>query len=136
MPGRGKIPGKNEGEQGRRPDGLSFAAPVDARIAANFGGADGGYHYGIDYGTDEGDPVLATEKGVVVAVMERAGYGLLVEIDHGQGFVSRYAMLKEALVAVGDQVNKSDAIGAAGEEALHFEIRIDGMAFNPRNYLK
>lgn len=132
----GETPGKNEGERRREPEGLSFSAPVGARISANFGGMDGGYHYGVDYDADEGEPVLAPEKGVVVAVIARGGYGLLVEIDHGQDFVSRCAMLNEALVAVGQQVNKGDAIGAAGEEGLHFEIRIDGMAVNPRYYIK
>ncbi|MEL7609185.1 MAG: peptidoglycan DD-metalloendopeptidase family protein [Bacillota bacterium] len=133
---KGETPGRNEGKKGREPEGLSFAAPVDARITANFGGADGGYHYGVDYKTDEGGAVLAPEKGVVVAVLERAGYGLVVEIDHGQGFVTRCAKLGEALVAVGQQIGKGDAIGTAGKEELHFEIRIDGMAFNPRYYLK
>ena len=65
----------------------------------------------------------------------------MVEIDHGDGFVTRYAHLDSISVAIGDVVAQGDAIGTLGSSGncstphLHFELRIDGIAYNPRYYL-
>ena len=73
-------------------------------------------------------------------MLQRGGYGLVVEIDHGDGFLTRYAKLTSAQVALGDTVAAGQAIGliqqADGEEEayLHFELRAGGEAYNPCFY--
>ena len=74
--------------------------------------------------------------------MMRGGYGLTVEIDHGNGFLTRYAHLKDITVSVGDSVEQGQVIGYVGSTGnaeramLRFELRIDGVAYNPRYYLE
>jgi len=136
------VPGRSEGQKGPDAGELSFEHPVEsAKIALNFGQYKGVLHLGLDYEAEEGDAVLAACGGKVVCVMERGGYGLMVEIDHGNGFVTRYAHLQSASVALGESVAQGDEIGRAGKSGncegpvLHFEVRIDGIAYNPRFYL-
>ena len=135
-------PGKKEGERGRKPEGIIFLHPTaKKRIGSNFGQREGILHLGLDYTGDVGTEVLASAPGTVVSVIERGGYGLFVEIDHGDGFVTRYAHLSEATVAIGDTVEAGAVIGKMGQSGnaeephLHFELRIDGVAYNPRYYL-
>ena len=74
-------------------------------------------------------------------MLHRGGYGLVVEIDHGDGFLTRYAKLASAQVELGDQVVAGQPIAlvqqAEGQEEayLHFELRAGGEAFNPCFYL-
>lgn len=134
-------PGRSEGEKGKDAEGFSFAAPVEGKIVSNFGRRNSSMHFGLDYELDEGAAVYAAEAGVVVSVLVRGNYGLTVEIDHGNGFLTRYAHLQSALVALHDKVEKGQQIATAGaaqyseEGGLHFELRIDGFAYNPRYYL-
>lgn len=123
---------------------LSFQAPVaEGEISRYFGQDQGAMHLGLDYPVgEEGQlTVLASCGGTVVSVMQRGGYGLVVEIDHGDGFLTRYAKLTSAQVALGQQVEAGQAIGliqqAEGQEDayLHFELRAGGEAFNPCFYL-
>mgnify|MGYP000808917525 FL=1 len=135
-------PGKREGERGKDAGALTFRHPTErGRIESNYGQRAGVLHLGLDYSGAEGDAVYAACAGTVVSAIERGGYGLMVEIDHGDGFVTRYAHLASASVAIGDAVSAGDAIGTLGssgnckEPHLHFELRIDGIAYNPRYYL-
>lgn len=135
-------PGKSEGQKGPDAGELSFIRPArGADIVVNFGQYRGAMHLGLDFDVAEGDPVLAACAGVVVCAMERGGYGLMIEIDHGNGFVTRYAHLQSAAVELGQTVVQGDVIGAAGmsgnckKPVLHFELRVDGIAYNPRFYL-
>lgn len=134
-------PGRREGKKGKDAEGLSFAAPVEGEIVSNFGRRNGSMHFGLDYEIDEGAYVYAAEAGVVVSVLVRGNYGLTVEVDHGNGFLTRYAHLQSALVALHDKVEKGQQIATAGapqygeKGGLHFELRIDGFAYNPRYYL-
>ncbi len=135
-------PGKKEGERGRKPEGIIFLHPTKKkRIASNFGQREGVLHLGLDYSGEEGEDILASAPGTVVSVIERGGYGLFIEIDHGGGFVTRYAHLSEASAAIGDTVEAGTVIGKMGQSGnadephLHFELRIDGVAYNPRYYL-
>ncbi len=136
-------PGKREGVKGPSAEGLSFIRPTKSgKISQNFGQLNGILHLGLDLEADEGDNVLASEAGTVVSVMERGGYGLVVEIQHEGGFLTRYAHLKESLVSLGDTVAQGDVIALAGSSGnadkahLHFELRCNGTAYNPRFYLK
>ena len=139
----GGEPGRHEGKEGRKPEALSFASPVaEGEIISNYGQRDGVLHLGLDYEAKAGDPVLSSEGGTVVCAINRGGYGNIIEIDHGEGFVTRYAHLSQLSVAPGDKVAKGQIIGKAGDSGscteahLHFELRIDGIAYNPRYYLE
>lgn len=135
LPKQSATPSRSEGKRGPRAEGLAFAQPVKQRVEENFGGLKGGYHYGLDYDTKPGETVYASAPGIVAAAFERGGYGIFVEIDHGGGFLTRYAQLGDALVEPGDMVNAGEPVGIAGEQPLHFELRVDGRAYNPRYYL-
>ena len=122
---------------------LAFQAPADGKILRYFGQFQGSMHLGLDYGVGEDGQltVLASCDGQVVSVLHRGGYGLVVEIDHGEGFLTRYAKLTSAQVELGDQVVAGQPIAlvqqAEGQEEayLHFELRAGGEAFNPCFYL-
>jgi murein DD-endopeptidase MepM/ murein hydrolase activator NlpD len=99
------------------------------------------WHAGVDFAGKEGSAVLSTAAGVVTFVGERYGYGLLIEISHGDGFVTRYGHNKEALVAVGDVVSKGQQIAKMGNSGrstgahVHYEILKDGKQINPLRYI-
>ena len=135
-------PGKREGERGRDAGALVFLHPTErGRIISNYGQREGVLHLGLDYDGEVGEDVLASAAGTVVSAIERGGYGLMVEVDHGDGFVTRYAHLDSIAVSIGDTVAAGDKLGTLGasgncrEPHLHFELRIDGIAYNPRYYL-
>ncbi len=134
-------PSRDEGKDGRDSGELSFASPVSGTVICNYGQSKGVLHLGLDYSAKEGSEVKASCSGKVVSVLERGGYGLTVEIDHGNGFLTRYALMGSIAVEVGDTVSKGDTIGTVGngkaedKASLHFELRIDGEAYNPRYYL-
>ena len=138
-------PGKREGADGPDAGELKFLPPVEnGNIVSNYGQRNGVLHLGADYESEEAIPrVLASCAGTVICKMERGGYGLMVELDHGNGFVTRYAHLEQAIVEIGDMVQAGDAIGTIGKSgkpereapSLHFELRVNGEAYNPRQYI-
>jgi murein DD-endopeptidase MepM/ murein hydrolase activator NlpD len=99
-------------------------------------------HTGLDFPGPVGTPVKATAGGVVVSAAWHAGYGRLVEIDHGDEVVTRYAHLKEFKVRQGDLVRPGQVIGLLGNSGrstgphLHFEVWVGGRVRNPRAYLR
>lgn len=111
---------------GRRVD------PINGRLA---------WHQGIDFAGAVGDPVTAVAAGVVVSSGERSGYGNLVEINHGNGYVTRYGHNDEILVQVGDVVGKGDLISRMGSSGrstgphVHFEVLKDGKRVDPARYI-
>jgi len=98
----------------------------------------GHWHSGIDLAAPSGRPVRATLPGRVMVVHSAGGYGLHVVIDHGAGLSSLYGHLSEVLVPDGALVEAGASIGAVGSTGnstgphLHFEIRRDGIAEDPR----
>jgi murein DD-endopeptidase MepM/ murein hydrolase activator NlpD len=120
---------------------------ADSYITSGFGGrADpfgGGaaFHKGIDFHASMGDPVLAVAEGVVSYAGVRSGYGNVVEIDHGNGYVTRYAHNSRLLVQVGDLVRGGQQIAKAGSTGrstgahVHFEVWADGRVVNPSKFL-
>ncbi|OGI41095.1 MAG: hypothetical protein A2V91_01845 [Candidatus Muproteobacteria bacterium RBG_16_64_10] len=103
------------------------------------------YHDGVDIASGLGTPIKALSRGVVAFAGEkqgREGYGLIVEINHGNGFVTRYAHLRQVLVKAGDQVEKGRAVALVGSSGrstgphLHFEVVRDGRHVNPRPFLR
>lgn len=97
-------------------------------------------HEGVDLVVDIGTPVYATGDGVVSYAGYRGRYGLLIEIDHGFGYVTIYAHLSRVLVKEGQKVKRGDKIGLSGATGLvtaphlHYEVWKDGVPQNPVNY--
>lgn len=130
------VPAAKGGKKGRDAGDLTFIWPVRGSVSLNFGGSKGIFHYGTDFVTDKNADVVASCAGTVVFARERGGYGLTVEIDHGGGFLTRYAQLTAISVSPGDIVEQGQVIGSlTADGELHFELRIDGRAYNPRLYL-
>jgi len=100
------------------------------------------YHPGIDFAAPEGSEVMSVAAGIVTEAGERNGYGNLVEIDHGNGYVTRYGHNEKILVKVGDRVRKGQAvalIGSTGRSTgphVHFEVVLNGTVVNPEQYIE
>lgn len=129
-------------------DATPSRSPVaHSYITSGFGGrADpfgGGsqYHKGIDFDANTGDPVLSVADGVVSYAGVRSGYGNVVEIDHGNGYVTRYAHNSRLLVRVGELVRVGKQLAKAGSTGrstgahVHFEVWENGRVVNPRKFL-
>ena len=97
-------------------------------------------HTAVDISADFGSPVIATGAGRVTFAGSKSTYGRLIEIDHGDGYQSRYAHLGRIAVRAGTQVQRGDVIGEVGISGtatgpnLHYEIWIDGRPVNPVRY--
>ncbi|HLH97936.1 MAG TPA: peptidoglycan DD-metalloendopeptidase family protein [Xanthobacteraceae bacterium] len=98
-------------------------------------------HTGLDLRAEIGDPVLATASGTVTIAGWTGGYGKMVEIDHGNGFATRYGHMSEIDVKVGQQVKLGETLGKVGTTGrstgphLHYETRIDGEPVDPQKFL-
>ncbi len=100
------------------------------------------WHGGIDMGAGWNAPIVSAGPGVVVYAGYKAGYGRVVDVDHGQGFVSRYAHLKRVTakkgetVAIGDKIGTMGSTGRSTGPHLHYEILFQGKQYNPVDFLK
>lgn len=123
------------------PASLEFISSGFGYRADPFSG-DGAFHSGLDFKGPIGAPVYSAADGVVGFAGVRQGYGNCVEIDHGNGLVTRYAHLSAFRAAVGQRVDAGAVIGAIGSTGrstgphLHFEVRIHDRAVNPRPFLE
>lgn len=100
------------------------------------------FHRGVDFANGRtGAPIVSVAAGVVIWSGPRTSYGLMVEIDHGNGYKTRYAHAEKLLVKVGDVVMKGQQIGQVGSTGrstgphLHFEVHKDGRAVDPTGYV-
>jgi murein DD-endopeptidase MepM/ murein hydrolase activator NlpD len=99
-------------------------------------------HSGLDFRSTMGDPVHVTANGKVVAAGWHGGYGNMVEVDHGNGFATRYGHMSKIEVKVGQYVKIGQTIGRVGSTGrstgphLHYETRIDGSAVDPQKFLR
>lgn len=99
------------------------------------------WHAGIDFAGREGSDVVAVASGVVTYAGKRSGYGLLVEINHGDGYVTRYGHNESLAVHVGDIVKKGQVIshmGSTGRSTgphVHFEVLKNGRHVDPEAYV-
>lgn len=99
------------------------------------------WHNGVDLAGRDGGDVIAVAAGVVTFSGERSGYGNLVEIDHGNGLITRYAHSRENLVATGDVVQRGELIALMGSTGrstgphVHFEVLRDGRSEDPEKYI-
>lgn len=124
-----------------------FSWPVQGTVTSPFGwrsspfGSGSDFHPGVDIAGNYGDPVSATADGVVVTAGWAGGYGILVEIDHGNGIHTLYGHNQYLLVQQGQTVKKGDIISLMGSTGLstgphtHYEIRVNGTAVDPFAYL-
>ena len=110
-------------------------------VTSEWGGRWGRLHEGMDYGAPTGTPVYAADGGTVIKSNFWSGHGLCVEIDHGNGVVTRYSHLSATFVSIGDLVYQGQHIANVGNTGnsfgshLHFEVRINDVSQNPRNYV-
>lgn len=121
---------------------------VQGWISSYFGGRTdpftgrSAFHRGLDFAGRAGSQVVAVASGVVTFSKERFGYGRTVEINHGNGYVTRYAHNQKALVKVGETVQKGQAIALMGSTGrstgphLHFEVLRNGRAVDPLHFVK
>jgi murein DD-endopeptidase MepM/ murein hydrolase activator NlpD len=99
-------------------------------------------HKGVDFAGKAGTEVLAVADGIVTWASKRYGYGQLVEINHGNGYSTRYAHNSENLVAVGDEVKKGQPVALMGDTGratgpnLHFEVLKGGRQVNPVEFIR
>ena len=138
--------------QGTKPKPITAASgtfrwPTTGRISSRFGGrsSPGGIgstnHKGIDIAVPYRTPIYAADGGTVTYAGWMGGYGYLVQIDHGNGYVTRYGHNSSLTVSVGQKVYKGQQIARAGSTGnstgnhCHFEVRYNGVAKNPLNYL-
>lgn len=106
-----------------------------------FGGGSYEFHPGLDIDGEMGDTVVASANGIVLKAEWQGGYGNMVEIDHGNGLVTRYGHLSRLEVQAGATVQRGQLIGLIGSTGrstgphLHFEVRINDKPVNPRRFL-
>ena len=99
-------------------------------------------HTGIDFAGKLGAEIVAVADGVVTWSGDRYGYGVMVEINHGNGYSTRYAHNSENLVAVGEEVKKGQVVALMGETGratgpnLHFEVLQNGRRVNPVKFIR
>ena len=99
-------------------------------------------HSGMDFKGPLGQPILAAAGGRITHAGWKSGYGKCVEITHGNGLMTRYAHLSKIGVATGQKIEQGVQLGAMGSTGrstgthLHFEVRLNGRAINPRPFLE
>ena len=99
-------------------------------------------HEGIDFPAETGTPIVAAASGKVVYADWHAAYGKMLEVDHGNGLVSRYAHASTVLVKEGDLVVRGQRVATVGSTGrstgphLHFEVRLNGVPQNPARFLQ
>lgn len=127
------------------PSGQPTAAPM---LTSSYGyrrdpfNGHAAFHAGLDFPGRYGQPITAAADGKVSYVGQRQGYGNVVEVEHGNGIMTRYAHLSGFAAQVGQSVARGDTIARMGSTGrstgthLHFEVRLNGQAVNPRPFLE
>jgi murein DD-endopeptidase MepM/ murein hydrolase activator NlpD len=140
-------PTKVSVSQLRPPSAYGFQWPVVGPVTSEYGYrihpvyGTRKLHSGLDISAPRGTPIAAATDGVVLAAGVRGGYGNCVIIDHGDGVSTLYGHMSQISVSEGRTVKRGDTVGLVGATGtatgnhLHFEVRINGEATNPRSYL-
>lgn len=119
--------------------GHAVTSPFGVRTDPLLGSA--ALHSGMDFRAPLGMPAKVTAAGVVVRAGWAGGYGRMIEIDHGQGFSTRYGHLSKISVVVGQKLKAGDVIGQTGSSGrstgphLHYEVRHNGEALDPLRFI-
>ena len=126
---------------------MPSALPVDGPVGSGFGFRSdpitgrAALHTGLDFPADAGTPIVASAGGVVLATDWHAEYGHTIEIDHGNGLVTRYAHCLKVVVKPGQVVRRGQPIGEVGSSGrstgphLHFEVLVEGVPHDPARFL-
>ena len=123
---------------------VAMIRPVSGTISSRFGVRSSirrSAHTGLDIATSSGTPIVAAASGTVSFAGWKGSYGNLVAITHSNGVQTYYAHCSKLYVSAGQTVSQGQSIAAVGSTGnstgphLHFEIRINGVAYNPQNYL-
>ena len=124
---------------------VTHPLPDMKRVSSDFGGRTMGgraeHHSGLDLSAPSGTPINATGPGIVTKSGWGTGYGQYVEINHGNGYITRYAHASRLIARVGDQVKAGEHIANVGCTGrctgphLHYEVVKDGQRKNPSSYL-
>lgn len=137
----GPAPAAGQAQGPPRASAGGFIWPTRGSVTSEFGPRWGSFHKGIDIAAPEGTPIVAAKAGTVVLAGSSGGYGLLVVIDHGGGMATAYAHQSRLAASNGQGVSQGQTIGYVGNTGqstgnhLHFEVRVNGSAQNPRGYL-
>ena len=127
------------------PSGKPTAAPMET---SSYGyrrdpfNGHAAFHAGIDFPGRLAQPIQAAAAGRISYVGQRQGYGNVVEVEHGNGLMTRYAHLSGFAARIGQKVARGDTIARMGSTGrstgthLHFEVRVNGQAVNPRRFLE
>jgi len=119
----------------------SFATPTRGTLSSRYGQRWGRMHKGIDIAAETGTPIKAADGGIITYSGDKGNYGKLVEIDHGNGYITRYGHCSKIYVNNGEKISKDQTIALVGDTGrttgphLHFEVIKDGVHQNPSNYL-
>jgi murein DD-endopeptidase MepM/ murein hydrolase activator NlpD len=126
---------------------IPSSKPVDGPVGSGFGFRSDPFtgraalHTGLDFTADPGTPIAAAAGGVVHSTDWHPQYGHLLEIDHGNGLITRYAHTSKILVKEGDLVKRGQVVAQVGTTGrstgphLHFEVLLDGVPQNPTRFL-
>ena len=126
----------------------TLAPIVDGWYSSNFGyrvdpfTGSKSFHEGIDFPANVGTAIVAAASGKIVYAGYHAEYGKIIEIDHGNGLLSRYAHASQIFVNEGDLVVRGQRLGSVGSTGrstgphLHFEVRLNGVPQNPARFLE
>ena len=127
---------------------LPLASPANGHVNSRYGKRISPFsrrikmHRGLDFSLPYGSPIVASGDGTVVSVKRTSTYGLVVDIQHTDKVVTRYAHLSSALVKEGESVCRGERIALVGSSGrstgphLHYEIRVDGKTIDPDHLLK
>ena len=135
------TPDRLEGPEGKSKGSLKLGYPMRGQLTGYFGYTNGKLNYGLNIMNMPGTNIVAPGEGVVVYIGERGAYGYVVDIDHGNGFVSRLTHLKDVQVDMNQRVFQGDKIGTLAEDedgdkaTFHYEVIVDGIPYNPLYYI-
>ncbi len=124
--------------------GISLIRPISGTITSRFGARSGirsSAHTGLDISAPTGTPIKATASGTVTFSGRKGSYGYMVVISHGNGIQTYYAHCSQLYVTTGQTVSQGETIASVGSTGnstgphLHLEVRVNGIAYNPQNYV-
>lgn len=138
----GRVTRAGNGGTSYKATSIAFKKPISATITSRFGSRWGSTHKGLDFGAKTGTPIKAAADGTVTfSGWNSGGFGYLVIISHGNGVQTYYGHASELKCNVGDYVYQGDTVALVGNTGqsygshLHFEIRINDVAYNPEYYI-
>ena len=141
---KGTVNTKTTTSSGKVSLGISLIKPVSGTISSRFGSRSSvrsSAHTGLDIAAASGTPIKAAASGTVTFSGYKGSYGNMIVISHGNGVQTYYGHCSKLYVSAGTQVSQGQTIAAVGSTGnstgphLHLEIRVNGVAYNPQNYL-